>query len=134
MKPHPNKPASPRRGKSPGKLRRDAEARVGEATAAVSGQKPEAGPEAENQRLVQELQIHQVELQQQNEELRRLQAALEASAARYTELYDFAPVGYFTLDSGGVISQANLAGERLLGLRAGPVARPALWDIRGQGR
>ncbi len=119
MKPHPNKPASPRRGKSPGKLRRDAEARVGEATAAVSGQKPEAGPEAENQRLVQELQIHQVELQQQNEELRRLQAALEASAAHYTELYDFAPVGYFTLDSGGVISQANLAGERLLGCERG---------------
>jgi PAS domain S-box-containing protein len=67
-------------------------------------------------RLVQELQIHQVELELQNEELKKARDEAEAERERYLDLYDFAPVGYFALDPEGVIRQVNLAGARLLGL------------------
>ena len=66
--------------------------------------------------LVHELGTHQIELEMQNEELRRAQAELEASRSRYAELYDFAPVGYFTFDKDGLIREANLAGAQLLGI------------------
>ena len=74
------------------------------------------GHEADTQRLVHELQVHQIELEMQNEELRRARAELEAGLERYTDLYDFAPVGYLTLDRDGAIRQVNLTGARLLGL------------------
>jgi PAS domain-containing protein len=70
----------------------------------------------EMQRLIQELQIHQIELEMQNEELKRARDEAESERERYLDLYDFAPVGYVTLASDGVIRQANLAGTRLLGL------------------
>lgn len=70
----------------------------------------------EMQRLVHELQVHQIELEMQNEELQESRAKVEMGLARYVALYDFAPVGYFTLSRGGVILQTNLAGGRLLGL------------------
>jgi two-component system, sensor histidine kinase and response regulator len=72
-------------------------------------------PELENTRLVHELQVHQVELEIQNSALCQSRAELEFALARYTELYDFAPVGYFTLSRRGSINQLNLAGAGLLG-------------------
>jgi len=69
----------------------------------------------EAQRLLHELQVHQIELEMQNEELQRSRAEVEAALSGYTELYDFAPVGYFTLDRSGCIVQANVVGARLLG-------------------
>jgi PAS domain S-box-containing protein len=66
-------------------------------------------------RLVQELQVHQIELELQNDELQATRAELELGLARYSELYDFAPVGYVTLDPEGAIQKTNLAGARLLG-------------------
>jgi two-component system, cell cycle sensor histidine kinase and response regulator CckA len=73
------------------------------------------GSPEEPQRLVHELHVHQIELELQNEELQEARARLEAGLAQYSDLYDFAPVGYLTLDSDGVIRKVNLTGARLLG-------------------
>ena len=66
--------------------------------------------------LVHALQVHQIELEMQNEELRRAHLALAAARDRYLDLYDFAPVGYFTLTPHGVVGEANLTGAVLLGM------------------
>ena len=73
----------------------------------------------ETQRLLHELQVHQIELEMQNEELRRAQEEVELSRNTYAELYDFAPVGYFTIDAQGLIEGANLKGAHLLGIERG---------------
>ena len=102
-------------------LRRRAEARL--RAAATKG--APARTEADTQRLVHELQVHQIELEMQNEELQQSRAEVEAGLERYTELYDFAPVGYLTLGRDGVIRQVNLTGAHLLGVeRARLVSRP----------
>ncbi|SPF44902.1 hypothetical protein SBDP1_510013 [Syntrophobacter sp. SbD1] len=66
--------------------------------------------------MVHELRVHQVELEMQNEELRRAQAEIEESRARYSDLYDFAPVGYLTLDEHGLVMEANLTLAKQLGI------------------
>ncbi len=65
--------------------------------------------------LLEELRIHQIELEIQNEELRRAEQALETSHQNYYLLYDQAPIGYFVLDVNGVVLSANRAGAELLG-------------------
>ena len=65
---------------------------------------------------VHEQEFYQLELETQNAELRRAQEELEISRNRYAELYDFAPVGYFTFDAHGLIREVNLAGAQLLGI------------------
>jgi len=70
---------------------------------------------AEIQTLIHELHVHQIELEMQNEELRKSQAETAESQYNYSDLYDFAPVGYFTLDRKGQIIEANVTGASLLG-------------------
>ena len=71
------------------------------------------------QTVIHELQIHQIELELQNEELRKTQVALEEAQNRYMDLYDFAPVGYFTLSQVGRIEAVNLAGAALVEIERG---------------
>jgi PAS domain S-box-containing protein len=66
--------------------------------------------------MVHELRVHQIQLEMQNEELRRTHAELEATKARYFDLYDLAPVGYITLSDTGLILEANLTAATLLGV------------------
>ena len=80
---------------------------------------PEAGIPLtgdEVQRLLHELQVHQIELEMQNAALRLAKEQEEKALERYTDLYDSAPVGYFTLDRDGTISAANLSGASRLGI------------------
>ena len=84
-----------------------------------SGPELDKIPPAEVQKLVHELQIHQVELDLQNEELRQSQGETEAALAKYADLYDSAPIGYFIFNPQGVILEANLTGAGLLGLERG---------------
>ncbi len=70
---------------------------------------------AEHAHLPHELQVHQLELEMQNRELREAQDALEASRSRLQELYDLAPIAYLTLDDHGIVREINLTGATMLG-------------------
>ena len=67
------------------------------------------------QRVIQELRVHQIELEMQNEELRFMQLDLEASREKYFDLYNLAPVGYITLNEQGIVMEANLTAAFMLG-------------------
>ncbi len=71
--------------------------------------------EADLLRLVHELEVHQIELELQNEELKLARERSESIAHKYTSLYDFAPIGYFTLSKEGRILELNLIGSKMLG-------------------
>jgi PAS domain-containing protein len=72
--------------------------------------------EADARRLLHELEVHQIELEMQNTELRIARDEAEVLLEKYTELYDFAPVGYFTLAPNGTIRLANLTGSVMVGI------------------
>ncbi|MDI9561901.1 MAG: ATP-binding protein, partial [Pseudomonadota bacterium] len=78
------------------------------------------------QKLIHELQVHQVELEMQNEELYQTRAELETSRARYFELYDLAPVAYFILSEDGLILEANLQAATMLGVARGDLVKQPL--------
>src|SRR5258708_21749298 len=77
---------------------------------------PAAGGALERERLLHELQVHQTELETQNRELREAQMLVEVSRDRYADLYDFAPVGYVTLDDKGIIRGINLTAAGMFGV------------------
>jgi PAS domain S-box-containing protein len=98
----------------PSELRRRAESAFTE-QARNAGDVSALSPE-DFKDLLHELQVHQIELKMQNEELREKQLALEESREKYLDLYDFAHVGYLTLNEKGLIQDANLTAVRLLGV------------------
>jgi PAS domain S-box-containing protein len=106
-------------------LRRRAETLAGERAGEMPENLEVLSPEAAR-RALHELRVHQIELEMQNEELRRTEEALEISRARYFDLYDLAPVGYFTLSEQGLILEANLTAARLLGVPRGALAKQPL--------
>ncbi|MBI5546071.1 MAG: PAS domain S-box protein, partial [Deltaproteobacteria bacterium] len=91
-------------------LRHRAEERLKERKTRVPG-----GDLADSHRLLHELEVHQIELEMQNEELRAARQEIEAGLARYTELFDFAPIGYLAIAGDGTIRELNLTAARLLG-------------------
>lgn len=101
--------SSPARASNPLRERAEAAAQV------TRGDITRMTPE-EIQRLVHELQVHQIELQMQNEELRQAQSELARSRDRFSELYDCAPVGYVTIDAEGVVVEANLTAAAMFGV------------------
>jgi PAS domain S-box-containing protein len=100
-------------------------------------QSPSWAKDAEGlNKVLDELRIHQVELEMQNRELREVQQELEESRNRYADLYDFAPVGYASLDGKGVIRDINLTGSTMLGVERArlidmPLARYVWPEDRG---
>jgi len=89
----------------------------------------------EAKRLLEELRAKQVELAQQNEELRRAQAELDASRARYFDLYETAPLGYCTLSQQGIVLEANLTAAHLLGIaRSALVEQPLIQFVLEEDR
>jgi PAS domain-containing protein len=71
--------------------------------------------ETDSIKLLHELQVHQIELEMQNEELIEANETAETALKKYTMLYDFAPMGYFTLDSNANICELNFTGAEILG-------------------
>ena len=96
-------------------LRRQAEDIIREKVASSAKKLEPLLPDDVRQTL-HELQVHQIELEMQNEELRRTQLQLDASRARYFDLFDLAPVGYCTLSEQGLIMEGNMTAASMLGI------------------
>lgn len=96
---------------NPATLRRRAETRLKQA------QPVEPNTSWDTARLMHELQVHQIELEMHNDELRHAYDEADALRAKYADIYDFAPVAYITLDAQGVVLQLNLAAAILLGIK-----------------
>ena len=101
-----------------GEIAREKAARMPENEAALS-------PD-EVRQTIHELRVHQIELEMQNEELRRAQGELEAARARYFDLYDLAPIGYFTVSEAGMILEVNLTAANMLGVARGALVKQPL--------
>ncbi len=129
---------SPKSRVSPAELRRRAETRLRDRRRNQGETVADERSATDSHRLVHELQVHQVEMEMQNTELQEARDRMEVLLDKYTDLYDFAPVGYFSLDEQGRILEVNLTGAALLGVERSrlinrsfprfvvPTSRPAL--------
>lgn len=109
-------------------LKAEAEAQFACALRAAAERKLALMPHADTptrpvEEILHELQVHQIELEMQNDELRRAQLSMEESRDRYVDFYDFAPIGYIILSREGLIDEINLAGATLLGGERGKLLR-----------
>ena len=93
------------------KLREEAEARLQTTTPGVQDFSLD-----EMNVLIHDLQVHQIELEMQNDALRQSQISLEEANRKYSDFYDFAPVGFLTLDESGLIREVNLTAASQLGV------------------
>ena len=109
---------SPRQARRPimAELYRKAEAQLRKQSKVQEPTPQPGNSKADPRRLLHELQVHQIELDMQNYDLRLARDELEKALENYTDLYDFAPVGYFTLTADSSIQQANLTGASLVGI------------------
>jgi PAS domain S-box-containing protein len=106
-------------------LRGRAEARVERDARVASVEPPRPATAGTLERVVHELRVHQIELEMQNEELRRVRTELEVSLREHFEIYEVAPIAYCTVDPAGIIQRANLAAASLLGeTRLALIGRP----------
>jgi PAS domain S-box-containing protein len=112
-------------GVIPTELRKLAEERIQKNEALFPENTETLCPE-ETHRILHELRVHQIELEMQNEELRRAYVELDLSRERYFELFDLAPTGYFTVNEKGLIAEANLRAASLLGVPRGELIRKPL--------
>lgn len=103
------KPSQPQQQNDQGLLRKKAKTQP--AKAPLTGK-----PAQSTEELLHELRTNQIQLEMQNRQLRQVQASLEESRDRYIDFYDFAPVGYLTINDKGLISEINLTGASLLGV------------------
>jgi PAS domain S-box-containing protein len=106
------------------RLRKQAEARLAEASRPVDELSPE-----EIKTLLHEYQVHQIELELQNEELRNAQKQLESARDQFARLYNDAPVGYLTIDEAGIISQTNQTFAVMVGLEPHHLTGKPLTDF-----
>src|SRR5437868_419571 len=112
---------------TPAELRSRAEARLNDRRKDQRSKTGDQKPEADPVRVLHELEVHQIELEMQNAELQKARDELEVGLEKYTDLYDFAPVGYFSLNESSVILGVNLTGAALLGVeRSRLINRPLL--------
>ena len=102
-------------------LRQQAEEKVAQTT-----ETQEALSAEETRQTLHELRVHQIELEMQNEELRLAQVEIDTIRARYFDLYDLAPVGYFTINAGGQILEANFTAAKLLGYTRNDLSRQSI--------
>jgi PAS domain S-box-containing protein len=105
----------------PSRKKNPAVARRAAAEAQLKKQNRSRPPQSETEvrRLQHELEVHQIELEMQNDEMRAAQTEIREGLEHYTELFDFAPAGYFDLTTDGTIRLANLTGAALLGVERG---------------
>ncbi|MFO7559403.1 MAG: sigma 54-interacting transcriptional regulator [Desulfobacterales bacterium] len=115
MKNKDNQPGEASSSANPGQaMRRQAEA-IAREQASLSTENLGALSSEETRQMLNELRVHQIEVEMQNEELRRVLAEVDAERARYFDLYDLAPVGYCTVSEKGLILEVNLTAATLLG-------------------
>lgn len=105
-------PSKPKPHQTPAQLRRRAEKDAASRRLKTSVSRMEEDP----QRLLHQLQVHQIELEMQNAELRLARDEADLVKEQYADLYDFAPVGYFTILENGTIRMVNLTGAALVGM------------------
>ena len=126
MRPKAERPGGPARPARTAKALRRLAEEVALGRAAESPEDLAAMSREEVGQVLHELRVHQIELEMQNEELRRTQVELDAARARYFDLYDLAPVGYVTLSERGSILRSNLTAATMLGANRGGLARQSL--------
>jgi PAS domain S-box-containing protein len=116
MKTKPNPPANTLQTTAPSTGPAGRRRRAEERLRGRCQETSQAQTDEDRERLVHELQVHQIELEMQNEKLRETRAKLEVLLAQAADLYDFAPIGYFSLAGDGTIINVNLTGARLVGI------------------
>ncbi|MBI2413603.1 MAG: PAS domain S-box protein [Deltaproteobacteria bacterium] len=96
-------------------------------------ERAERAGKGDPERLLHELQVHQVELEMQNRELKETRDRIEEVLSKYADLYDFAPIGYMTLSKSGIIEETNLTAACMLGVERGKLVSKSFLKFLDRG-